>query len=152
MNKFWKKIAPPKTPDILKMNSVTNKLKNDFVPSLVAGGLSVLAYTTLMGHSLSENIEIMGTLLPAWVLVGGITVASDYAGSALEDVVLPLIPNNSNLVGMESALLKPTLSGLAFYGFSRAAFSGDTPFLPSFGLGVGSVIGAEYLNDNFLHY
>ena len=106
--------------------SVLDKLKSDLVPSLVSGAVSLAAYQFLLGHSLSDQMVVGGTLLPAWAVVGGLTVTSQLVGDVLQDYVLPMIPNNASYSGYEGAVIKSALAGLSYWGLAYVTTNGAT--------------------------
>jgi hypothetical protein len=127
-----------------------DKIKNELYPALLSGGISVGLYSLILGGSLSDTIPTFGVDLPAYAAVGGVSVASHIAGTALEDFVLDKIPKNMKYSKAEAAFVKPSIGGLAMYGLSRFGISdnGDTPFVKTFLVGSGSILASDYLFKN----
>jgi hypothetical protein len=124
--------------------SITEKLKDELVPSLAAGAVGVLASSFLLGVDLSGNIPLANMRMPVWAAIGGVITAADLAAYASHDFVLEKIPQIQRFATYENRLLAPVLSGAATYGLFKGAISSNTSFTNSFLLGAGSSITGKY--------
>jgi hypothetical protein len=126
--------------------SVGEKIKEDLMPALISAGCSLLGYSLAFGESPMGYLPFFGSAVPAGVVVGGSVFSSHLIGNVLENNVLSMI--GPKVVGVEH-LAKPVISGLSTYGIFKFGVSNETAFLPSFGLGAGSVLAGEYVSDTF---
>jgi hypothetical protein len=132
--------------------STMDKITEEIVPSLISAGISIALYSTIFGESVTSPLPLFNIQLPAFAVVGGISMASHLTGTVLQEYVLDALPQSTYLQGMESAIVKPAISGLSLYGLARFGISADTPFVQSFGLGAASVVGGDYVATNIFGY
>ena len=124
--------------------SLTEKLKDELVPSLASGAIGALAASFIMGVDLSMQLPVMNMNLPAWAAIGGAISAADLIAYSSHDFVLEKIPSIQRFATYENRFLAPVLSGVATYGLFRTAISPEASLTNSFLLGAGSSIGGQY--------
>lgn len=129
--------------------SITSKLKEVFIPSLLTGGISVGIYLGLYNGSMFAPIPFGGLDIPASLAVALSTTAGNMIGEIGSEFILPYIPGNS-YSGAEGMILKPALSGLANYLVMRTAVSDQVSMLPSLVTGAGGSIAANYIYENMV--
>jgi len=127
--------------------SITEKLKDELVPSLASGAIGALAASFLLGVDLSIQLSIGNMNLPAWAAIGGVISISDLISYASHDYVLEKIPAIQKFATYENRILAPALTGLATYTLFRTTISSDASLTNSFLLGAGSTIGGRYAAD-----
>ena len=127
--------------------SVIEKIKDEIVPSVIAGGIGALAASFLLGVNLSMHLPIATMQLPAWAAIGGVITVADLAAYASHDWVLEKIPTLQKIATYENRILAPALSGVATYGLFKTAISPNASLTNSFLLGAGSSIGGRYAAD-----
>lgn len=123
--------------------SILDKIKQDAIPSLIAGAVSIPLYSFILGNPINTELPFFSMTAPAWAVVGGTVTLSQLLGNVLENQVLPYIPQNQ-YASQEAMIVKPTLTGLAVYGISYLGISNETSFIRTFGLGAGSSIVGDY--------
>ena len=124
--------------------SITEKLKDELIPSLASGAVGVLASSFLLGVDIGTTLPVGSLNLPAWAAIGGVITASDLVAYASHDWVLEKIPAIHGFATYENKLLAPVLSGLATYALFVTAVSPDTSLTNSILLGAGSTIVGNY--------
>jgi hypothetical protein len=72
--------------------SITEKLKDELIPSLASGAIGVLASSFLLGVDINMKLSVANMALPAWVAIGGVISIADMAAYASHDYVLENIP------------------------------------------------------------
>ena len=122
-----------------------DKLKEIFVPSLIASGVSLVLYKVVLNENLGEQIPVMDSVYPAYLVLGGTAFLGNVAGEFLSDVVIPKIPKIEALGSIQDAIVPPSITGLSTYGVMRFAISEDTSFKHSFLLGAGSSVIGKYI-------
>jgi len=128
------------------MTDVWQKISEDAVPSLISGGIALLAYNMIFGESITDSIAFGGGSAPAWAIIGGGVFGSQLVGNVLQNQVLSYIQTPS-LAGTEGMIVKPLLAGGTLYGLFRFGVSEDTNLLQTVGLGAGSVIAGQYASN-----
>lgn len=127
--------------------SILEKMKDELIPSAIAGGIGIIAANQLMGVDLSTKINIFNFSLPAWGVIGGSIFASNSLSYGLHDMVLEKIPSIQSIATYENKLLAPALSAVFTYLALREGVSTDVSLINSALLGAGSTIGAQYAYD-----
>lgn len=127
--------------------SITEKLRDELVPSVASGAIGVLASSFILGVDLSMSLPVGSMTLPAWAAIGGVIAGADLVSYASHDYVLEKIPSLQRFATYENRLLAPVLSGVATYGLFRTAVSPDVSLTNSFLLGAGSTVGGKYVAD-----
>lgn len=125
------------------------KLMDEAIPSLVAGGLGIGISSFVLGVDISMNIPIMGMQLPMWGAIGGIIATSNAVAYASHDWVLEKIPSIQSIATYENRLLAPVLGGLGTYALFRVGVSSDVSLINSALLGAGSSVAGKYLWDTY---
>jgi hypothetical protein len=129
--------------------SLMEKLKDEAVPSLLAGGIGVIASNQLMGVDLGSSVNILNLNMPIWVAIGGTIAGANALSYALHDQILERIPSIQSFANYENKLLAPVTAGLGTYGVFRLGVSSETSLMNSFLLGGGSSITAKYAYDMY---
>lgn len=127
--------------------SITEKLKEELIPSLASGVVGVLASSFLLGVDLSMDLSVANMTVPAWAAVGGVITIADLVAYASHDFVLEKIPSIQRFATYENRLLAPVLSSVATYGLFVTAISPDASLTNSMLLGAGSSITGRYIFD-----
>lgn len=131
------------------MDSVITKLRDVFVPSLVASATSVVLYKYYLGEDLKEEIPIISVPMPAYVTVGVASFAGSVAGQTISEILEPKLPNVlGNLQGM---IIPPVVDGFTTYGAMVLLVHQHTSFKNSFTLGVGGSIVGQWFNNSIWH-
>jgi hypothetical protein len=129
--------------------SVTEKIKDELIPSLASGVVGILGASFLLGVDLSMDINIANMTVPAWAAIGGVITGADLIAYASHDFVLEKLPALQSFATYENRLLAPVLSGVGTYGLLFTAISSDTSLMNSFLLGAGSSVTGRYAFDTF---
>jgi hypothetical protein len=129
--------------------SFLDKMKDDLVPSLVAGGIGIAAAKFIMDTDLSYNFNLLGVSIPGYIAIGGTIALSDAIAYAAHDFVLEKIPSIQTFATYENRLLAPVLSGIATYGIFRFGVSEDASLIHNLVLGGGSTIAGKYLYSSY---
>lgn len=132
--------------------TIMEKVKDDFIPSVVSGAIGVLGASFILGVDLSQNLNIFNMQIPAWAAIGGVIAGSDLISYASHDFVLEKIPvlQQSGWMTYENKFLAPILSGAGCYVLFRTTISSDVSLVNSFLLGGGSSIVGRYGYDAYL--
>ncbi len=132
--------------------SIMDKVKEELIPSIFAGGVGILGASFVLGVDLSQNLSVFGMSVPTWAAIGSVIAGSDIIAYASHDFVLEKIPaiQNSGIATMENRLLAPVLSGAACYILLREGISTDVSLVNSFLLGGASSIVGKYGYDSYL--
>lgn len=121
------------------------KLKEIFMPSLIASAVSVGLYHFVLGEDITEAIPLLNMEVPAYVAVGASSFAGSVAGEFLADVVIPKIPKIGALGSIQDMIVPPAITGLTTYGAIVALVHRDASFKNSFLLGAGSSAVGKYI-------
>lgn len=124
--------------------SITEKLKDEIVPSLASGAIGVLASSFILGVDLTSSININGMSMPVWSAIGSVITLADLGAYASHDYILEKIPTLQNISSYENKIGAPVLTGLASFGLFKLGISSDVSFTNSFLLGAGSSVGGRY--------
>jgi hypothetical protein len=124
--------------------SITEKLKDELVPSIFSGAIGVLASSFILGVDLNLDISVGSMNMPLWSIVGGVITSADLLAYASHDYILEKIPQLQNISSVENKIGAPILTGLASYGLFKSGISSDVSFTNSFLLGAGSSVGGRY--------
>lgn len=127
--------------------SIIEKLKDEAVPSLVAGGIGTIASSFLLGVDVSQNVQIMGINMPLYAAITLVIGGSDFAGKALHDTILEKIPAIQSIANYENRLATPLISGVSAYALFYTTISSDVSLINSLLLGAGSTITGQYIYD-----
>lgn len=122
-----------------------DKLKEIFVPSLVASAVSIGIYKFVLGEDVSEAIPLLNMEVPAYVAVGTSSLAGSIAGEFVSDVVIPKIPKINALGSLQDMIVPPAITGLTTYGAIAMLVNKDASFKNSFLLGAGSSAVGKYV-------
>lgn len=118
------------------------KLKEIFVPSLIASATSVALYHFWLKEDLSEPVPLLGMELPAYATVGVSSFIGSVAGEYVGDILIPKIPHIGALGSIQEAITPPVITGLTTYGSMVALVHKDVNFMNSFALGaIGNLAG-----------
>jgi len=136
--------------------TVSEKLKDEFVPALISGGIGVLASSFILGVDLSLDMNIAGNNLPVWSVIGGVITGADLISYASHDYVLEKIPSLQSVATYENKIAAPVITGLATVGLFKLGVSSNASITNSFLLGAGSSVGGRYTSgmilDNKMNY
>lgn len=127
--------------------SITEKLKDEFIPSIASGAIGAVAASFFMGVDLFIDLPVANMNIPAWAAIGGVISAADLIAYSSHDFVLEKLPSLQRFATYENRILAPALSGLATYGLFRTSISSDVSLTNSFVLGGGSSIAGRYVAD-----
>lgn len=128
--------------------SIMEKLKEVFIPSLVAGGIGIGLYYALESNSFSESVplNLLNIEVPAYAVVGGAITLGNMGGEILTEVVTPMITQNRNLERYEEMVIPPALSSLATYGAIKLLLNTESPqMVPLVAIGAGSSIAGNFI-------
>lgn len=124
--------------------TISEKLKDEFVPALISGGIAVLGSSFILGVDLNLDISVANMNLPIWVAVGGTVAGADLLAYASHDYILEKIPTLQSISTYENKIGAPVITGLATYGLFKMGISSDVSLTNSFLLGAGSSIAGRY--------
>lgn len=131
--------------------TVMEKIKDDFLPSLVSGGVGILGAKYLLGVDINMTLNVMNMNVPAWAAIGGVIAASDIAGYVLHDAILEKIPylQSSGIATYENRLATPMIAGVSTYALFLTTVSKDVSLLNSILLGAGATVSGQYLYHTY---
>lgn len=121
-----------------------DKLKEIFIPSLIASAVSVGIYKFVLDEDLSEPTPFLNMEIPAYAAVGGSSLVGNIAGEFLSDIVIPRIPKISALGAIQEMIVPPAITGLSTYGAISLLVNKNAPFTTTFMLGAGSSVLGKY--------
>jgi len=119
------------------------KVKEVLLPSAIASLSSVLIYKYIIGDSLEIEIPVLGSELPAYAVIGGVTFLGNLGGEVISDMLKDKIPQQPGfLKNLEGGIVTPLISGLTTYTIMRYGISEFTK-LPEavFVTAAGSIAG-----------
>jgi hypothetical protein len=119
-------------------------------PAIVGGLADIISYVMLDG---AGQIQVMGKLVPGWLLIGIVVAAADFAGTFMKEWIAPyLITDNKTTQHLEDMLLTPSLAGLSTWILLDPVLGIGESALASIGIGAVSSWGADYIYKNMLGY
>lgn len=138
--------TPQKSKDILMNNSLTDKIKESVIPSVITGAIGAGVYYFMYNIPGMENIKVpFGPLeLSPIMAIGAASGLGNLVGETATHFVLPHI-QSMGLVQKEEFIVPPILSGVSTYLVSRFMVSENAELLPTFLIGAGSSAGAKYV-------
>jgi len=133
-------------------DSLMDKLKQEFTPSLVSAGVAIAGATMLLNVDLSAKYPLFGYNLPSYVAIGGVVGGSVLASELVHDWVLEKLPDSvkGSWINYENRILSPVLAGAGTYLLFKFGVSNDTDAVNSILLGSGSAVVGKYVSDTFV--
>lgn len=132
--------------------SITDKLKKVFIPSLVTGATAAGLLLLLDGQNTSSVVNFLGMEVPAYGMIAGAATIGNMAGEVLTDVVLPYAERgmSKDVLKIEDMVIPPALSGLSTYGAVRFLTNlQDVPLMNVGLLGAGSSVVGNYIYNAY---
>jgi hypothetical protein len=125
--------------------STSSKLAENIFEPLLVGGIAA-AFVKFF-YPETSSFKILGTLsLPEYALVGITVGASSAVSETLKFWVLPYIPHNKSLAGLESMFLGPVITGVtSMIAFPILTDSKPKSYVNGFLLGAGSDLTGKYI-------
>jgi hypothetical protein len=125
------------------MSSLQNKLTENLLQPVIVGAVAGLGYRYFFGSI--GNVNLLGVSVNDGLAVGVSVGAASAFSETIKFWVLPYIPANKSLAGIETMLLSPMITGVT----STAAINLLTnveskSYFQSFLLGAGSHLVGEY--------
>lgn len=127
--------------------TLLEKLKDESIPSMVAGGLGTIASSFLLGVDISQNVKIFNVSMPLYVAITGTIAGADFIAKASHDYVLEKLPALQSIATYENRLATPLISGVSTYALFYTVLSPDVSMVNSMLLGAGSTIAGQYAYD-----
>lgn len=124
--------------------STMDKIKEEVVPALFAGGVAMGVGYYLGAQNFNVNVPVLGSTNAALVL-GGAAAAGHLGGAIATDYVLPSLQGNTYFEG-EDKVVPPALSGLSTYLVMKV-INPDVDLSYAVGLGAGSSAAGIYAYD-----
>jgi hypothetical protein len=131
--------------------SFTDKLKSQIARPLTVGIVSALA-AKAMGGDWSADLPLLGVVSKP-VFYGVVGAASSFGSEILHNFALPYLPQSSQAVTIENALLAPAIHAalnVAVVSVVFPAMASDVGLQEPILIGIGSEIVGGYSFDNFI--
>ena len=131
--------------------STASKMKDMLAKPLVIGVISALGSKAL-GIDIDVGIPLLGDVNSV-IFFGLLGAGSSVATETLHQWVLPYLPQSSEMVKIENALLSPALHAAVNVGvlyFIYPAMLKTYGYTNPILLGIGSEIAGSYAYDNFV--
>jgi hypothetical protein len=127
--------------------SLTQKLEQEIVPSLISGAVAAIGANMLLGVDFSAKYELFGYNVPSYLAIGGVVGGSVLLSEVAHDWIFEkLIPNNTFLT-IDSAFGAPIIASVASYGLFKFGVSNDVEVVNSMLLGgISAVVGGYASN------
>ena len=61
--------------------TIMDKIKQEITPSLISGGIAVIASNMLLGVDLSSRYPLLGYNIPSWLAIGGANTYNPLGGT-----------------------------------------------------------------------
>ena len=125
--------------------STTDKIKEEAIPALFAGGVAMGVGYYLGAQNFNVNVPLFGSTNAALVL--GATAGAGHLGGAIAtDYVLPKLQGSTYFEG-EDKIVPPALAGLSTYAVMKVLINPDVDLSYAVGLGAGSSAAGIYTYD-----
>lgn len=131
----------------MSKESIVEKLKNVFVPSLFAGAASAGLYYLLIDHDISTDVPFAGMDVPVWAAVAGSSAIGTMIGEVASEFITPMITKSETLQGLEHTVLPPALAGLGSYLAFRFLVSDQTSITNALIIGAGGSVVGGYVSN-----
>ena len=127
--------------------TIMDKIKQEITPSLISGGIAVIASNMLLGVDLSSRYPLLGYNIPSWLAIGGVVGGSVLISEISHDWILERIPSIQSFATYENRILAPLLAGVGTYALFKLTVSNDVEIINSVLLGSASAVGGSYISD-----
>ena len=127
------------------MSFSMEKVKEEVVPGLFAGGIAAAATMYLGGGSAYVNFPLIGNI-PVPLALGGVAAAGHITGAIATDYVLPSLQGNTYFEG-EDKIIPPLMAGGATALAMKLLISPNSDIQTSVIFGAGSSAAGIYAYD-----
>lgn len=126
------------------------QLGEETTKALLTGAVSAVGSIVLFGET--EQANLMGISLPAYLIVGGASAAGSWVSDVFSDNVIRMLPQANEWKHVESLAVRLGLAG----GASALALKfttgmPDSNLIKSFGLGAASKAAGEWTFNNVVN-
>lgn len=126
--------------------SVVDKLKETFIPSILTGAIGAGAYYFMYNQPgmMSMKVPFGPIELNPIFAVAGSAMVGNLVGETATHFILPYVQSYGT-VAHEELIVPPVLSGISTYLAARFMVSENAEILPTFLIGGGSSVASKYI-------
>lgn len=131
--------------------SLIKQIEVEALPGIVSAVIAAVGSNVIFGNSYTQPIPVLGTRLPAYLVIGGTVAASHVVAELNKHLLLNKIPVLKDYKDLETRIIGPALAGLGTYAVFRLGISDTTNPINSIALGVGSSMAGKYISNTMLN-